>query len=185
MLHNNKAEILKVLEESKQLDRIGRVIKTRTFPSAVKNLRLLTSNSPNNRDDPNRVKKDQPMLKLAEDTFKTLPSLRHSSYQKYRQNSRKDVQIKTEPATTKALWRPETIIPSSEPFKVEAYQRTQIIPAEKLFGTSLYKKATPKRRNYRSSENNEYFERVFERIKKRSEQRVIEYMNYMIEDRTF
>ncbi|OMJ90265.1 hypothetical protein SteCoe_7376 [Stentor coeruleus] len=185
MLQNNKAEILKVLEESKHLDRIGQVIKTRTFSSAVKNLRLLTSNSPNNREDPNRIKKYQPILKLAEDTFKTLPSLRHSSYQKYRQNSRNDIQNKTEQITTKALWRPETIIPSSEPFKVETYQRTQIIPAEKLFGTGLYKKATPKKRNFRNSENNEYFERVFERIKKRSEQRVIEYMSYIIEDRTF
>ena len=100
---HNKESYLKVLEESKVLERIGRVIKTRTFPNVVKNIGFIKLSNFDQKDGQDDIKTHRPTLQLAEDTFKTLPSLRHSSYQIYRQTPIKDNKQKIEPLNTNLL----------------------------------------------------------------------------------
>ena len=75
------------------------MIKTREFPTVVKNLGFTTTPKTELVEDFEKLKDYEklkdfdkikiaiPILQLKENTFKTLPSIRHSNFPSYRQSS--------------------------------------------------------------------------------------------------
>lgn len=166
---NTRGTYLKVMQDSIELNQIGSAIKTRRFPFVIKKLGLKTSLKPT--EEP---KKNIPILKLQDDTFKTLPSLRNSSYQTYRQPSNilKEYQNKIELSYNKIIWGPETVIASSNFFEPKKPKRTQILYAEKLFSPNSDTKREP--HSAISPQSPSKFEEIYEKIKTRSEKKAAE-----------
>ena len=165
------------MEESKALDRIGRVIKTHTFPNVVKNLGFDKASSPiaKPNESVTTVKQNIP---LNDDALKFLPNLRQTSYQTYRQTPLTNEMYKRiEPINTSFLWRQETIIPISDNVvKASRPQRTQIIAAEAIFGKTNYRKKRIEKDEQKNTRR-EKIEKIYLRIQQRSYDRACEYMN--------
>jgi hypothetical protein len=172
-LITNKEAYAKTIKNSFILNEIGAAIKTRRFPIVMKKLHLSKIERTQNEEH----KKVLPMLKLADDTFKTLPSLRNSSYQTYRQSSNllKDYQVKTELPFSKLAWGPETVITGPGLYEVEKPRRTQIQYIEQLYPSKPLKQAES---ISLSPPPPPSFLAIYERIKKRSEARAsLEYFS--------
>lgn len=165
--NNNQEAYNKVIKTSFILNEIGSAIKTRRFPIVMRNLGLSTNEKSHHEEQ----KKIIPTLKLADDTFKTLPSLRNSSYQTYRQSSNilNEYQMKAELPYSKVTWGPETIIAGGDICKIEKPQRTQIIYIEELYTPASKQQSPPHRRS--NLPVRAEFTQIFERIKRRSEAR--------------
>ena len=165
--NNNQEAYNKVIKNSFILNDIGSAIKTRRFPIVMRNLGLAS----NEKTQHEEQKKVIPTLKLADDTFKTLPSLRNSSYQTYRQSSNilNEYQTRAELPYSKVTWGPETIIAGGDICEVERPRRTQIIYIEELYTPGAKRQTSPHRRGDLPVRA-EFTER-FERIKRRSEAR--------------
>lgn len=170
---NSKGVYLKVIQDSIALNQIGSAIKTRRFPFVIKKLGL-TPPKKTTED----TKKPIPMLKLQDDTFKTLPSLRNSSYQTYRQSSNilKEYQNKLELSYNKIIWGPETVIASSNFFEAPRPKRTQILYAEKLF--SPHQDLIPTQKPSHPTESASKFDQIYEKIKSRSEKKTAEMASF-------
>jgi hypothetical protein len=173
----------KIIEESKALERIGRVIKTRTFPSVTHSLHISNSISSDHQNEPLQPKLNLPMLKVANETYKTLPSINHSSYQKYRQSPHLKEIVQLEPISVESMWSVDTCIPSTTMFTMEKTKRTQIAQAEIVFGSKTGRRMSEKGRQRRKKEVNEKFERYFNELKIRSEKRAIESLNAPFQNR--